>query len=198
MAGVLLGAHVAVNRVRIEVDGVTRCHMVRRFPMPHIKRPRQEIEKLAADMLMRARHAALLHRQKLREIGIELPVRNVIAQALEEVRRIVGAGLRQAYALVAAMHSKQRLRLRLEEVGQVLGEHHGDACQIPQRRHHAPRLQLRKKAGRETRVTAKLHQPHRFLQPQMLDAFSNALLGDKRFGGLSINMHVAKPARSVA
>ena len=179
VAGVFAGADIAVNRVRVEVDRVARFDVVRGLAMPDVERARKQIKKLAAGMLMRTRHTALLHRQKLREVGIELPVRNVIAQALEEVRRVVGAGLRQAHALVASMHAKQRLRLRFEEVAQIFGEHHGDAREIPQRRHHPPRLQLRKKAGGEPGVTAKLHQPHRFLQPQMFDAFADAFLGDK-------------------
>ena len=172
--------------------------MVRGLPVPHIERAREQIKKLASCMLMRTRHAAFLHRQKLRKVRIELPVRNLIAQALEEVRRVVGAGLRQAHALVAPMHTKQRLRLWIEEVAQILREDHGDARQIPQRRHHAPRLQLRQKAGREPGMTAQLHQAHRFLQPQMFDAFADAFFGDKRFCGLAIHMQVAMAVRSVA
>src|SRR5580692_9528812 len=115
-------ANVAVNRIRVEVDGVACLDVVHGFAMPHIKRAREQIEKLAACMLMRAGRAALLDRQKLGEVGIELSVWNVITQTLKVVRRSVSAGLRQTHALIAAMNAEKRLRLRIEEVAQVFGE----------------------------------------------------------------------------
>src|SRR5258705_2928409 len=99
-------AKIAVNRVCIEIDGITSFDMVGELPMTNIETSRQQIEKLATGMLMRARHASFLQRQKLREVGIKLSIRHVIPQALKEIRRIVDSGLRKAHALVASMHSK--------------------------------------------------------------------------------------------
>src|SRR6266566_9155196 len=119
-------AEITVNRVRIEVYRVARFDAVRDLAMPDIERSRQQIKKLAASVLMRAGHTAFFYWQKLREVGIELPVGNVITQALEEVRGVVDTGLRQAHALIASMHAKQRSRFRLKKVAQIFGEHHGD------------------------------------------------------------------------
>src|ERR1700759_5288465 len=105
-------ANVAVNGMRVEVDGIPGFDMMCRLAMPDVKRPRQKIKKLTAGMLMRPWQTALLHWEKLGEVRVELAVGNKVAQALEEVRRIVGAGLWQAHTLIAAMHPEQRLRLR--------------------------------------------------------------------------------------
>src|SRR5437868_3717599 len=91
----LSDAEIAVDGVRIEVNGVASLHAVRDLAMTHIKSSRQQIEKLTAGVLMRARHTAFFQRQELREVWIELPVGHVITQALEEIRWIVDTGLRQ-------------------------------------------------------------------------------------------------------
>src|ERR1700722_19099095 len=99
-------AEIAVNCVRIEVDRVARFDVMCDLAMADVERSREQIKKLTAGGLMGTGHAALLHREKLREVGIELPVGNVIAQTFKEVRGIIGAGLRQAHALVPSMYSK--------------------------------------------------------------------------------------------
>jgi hypothetical protein len=114
------GADVAVNSVCVEVDCVACFDVVRCLTVPDIERSRQQIKKLATGVLVCPRHTAILLGEKLREIRIELAVRNQVPQALKEVRRVIGAGLRQAHSLVAAMHPEQRLRLRVEKVAQVL------------------------------------------------------------------------------
>ena len=64
-----------------------------------------------------------------------------------------------------------------------------DACQVAQRRHYAARLQLRKEAGRESCMFAQFHQPHGFLQPQPLDALTDALLRDESLCGQHRLLH---------
>src|ERR1700727_66180 len=118
-------AYVAVNRVCVEVDRVACFNLMGRLAVPDIERSREQIEKLATSVLMRTWYAALLQGQELRIVRIELPIRYMIAETLEEICRVIGSGLRQSHALVAAMHPEQRLRLRIEEVAQVFGKHHG-------------------------------------------------------------------------
>ena len=96
------------------------------------------------------------------------------------------------------MDAEQGLRLGLEEVAEVLGEDHGDAGQVAQRRHDAAGLELRQEAGGEAGVAAKFDQAHRLLQAQMLDALADALLGDDRLGGLAVNMDVSQSIRVVS
>ena len=79
------------------------------------------------------------------------------------------------------------MRLGLEEVGEVLGEDHGDAGQVAQRGHDAAGLQLREKAGGEAGVAAEFDQAHGLLEAEVLDALADALLRDDGFGGLAVD-----------
>src|SRR5882757_5008574 len=47
-------------------------------------------------------------------------------------------------------------------------------------------------------MTAKLHQTHRLLQPQMFNAFANTFLGNKGLGGLAVHVNISMSVRSVA
>src|ERR1700722_2066879 len=122
--GRLACAHVAMNRVCVEVDRVACLNLMGRLTVPDIKRSREQIEKLATGVLMRPWHAPLLQGQELCVVRIELPVRYMVAETLEEVCRVVGSGLRQPHSLVPAMHPEQCLRLRIEEVAQIFREDH--------------------------------------------------------------------------
>jgi len=94
-----------------------------------------------------------------------MPVRHHVPQALKEIRGNLHPGLRKPHPLLAPVYTEQRIRLRLEKIGQVLRENHCDPRQVPQGRHHLPRLKLGKETGRQPGMPAQLNQPHRLLQP---------------------------------
>ena len=116
--------------------------------------PRQHIKKLKAGMDMRAHLGALFQRNKFGQVGVQGAVRHQVSQALKKICRIVYAALRQPHPLRLPMHAKQRARLRIEKIGKVLAEHHGDPRQVPQRWNHPASLQLRQKAGGQARYAS--------------------------------------------
>src|SRR3984957_14430136 len=104
--GRLAGAHVAVDRIRVEVNRIPCLHVMRHLAVPNVEGAREQIKKLAANMLVGSRRTALFFGEELRKVWIELTVGNQIPQALEEIGGIVCASLRQTYPVVAAMHPK--------------------------------------------------------------------------------------------
>ncbi len=126
--------------------------------------------------------AGLAQGKKLRDIGVKLPVGNHVSQALEVIRRIVDATLRKPLPLILLVYPEHRLRLRLEEVIEVLAEDQRDARQVTQGRNHAASFQLRQKACREPGLPTKFHQAHRFLQTETFDPFTDVFLCDEGFG----------------
>lgn len=125
--------------------------------------------------------------QKLRIVGVKMAIRNHIRQTLKVIAGMVYAALRHSHALVLLVYTKQRVWLRLKEIGQIFIENHGDAGQVAERGHHSARLKLRQKARRQPRMPAQLHQAHRPLQPQTLNALADAPFRDEGFGCRGIN-----------
>lgn len=180
-------ADVAVRGFGVEVNGVAGFDVVRRLAVAYFERAGEEIEELAAGVLVRSRHTRGLEGKELGKVGVELAVGHEVAEALEEVGGVVDAGLRKAHSLAAPVDAEERLRLRLEEVAEVLGEDHGDAGEVAQGGDDAARLQLREKAGGESGVAAEFDQAHRLFQTQAFDAFADAFLCDEGFCCLAVD-----------
>ena len=88
--------------------------------VPDLQLALQDVKKLISGMHMRADLNVLLQRDKFREVGIQLAVRNHVSEALEVVGRIVDSGLGQTNTLFFPMDAEKRVRLSFKEVRQDL------------------------------------------------------------------------------
>ena len=150
----------------------------------------EQVEELAANVLVGAGFAVALVGEKLREVGIEQAVGDEVAEALEEIGGVGYAALREANALLAAVDAEERFGFGIEEVAEVFREDHGDAREIAQCGDDSPGLKLRKEAGREAGVAAEIDQTHGLLQAQVLNSLTDALLGDECLGCFTINLQI--------
>jgi len=116
------------------------------FAMMQFEFAIEDVEKLVARMHVRPRLPGLLQGNEFGEVRVHVTVGDHVAEALKKVRRIFDAGLRQTHAILAAMDPEHRLRFCLEEVGQILREHHRDASEIAQSGYYSPRFELRQEA----------------------------------------------------
>src|SRR5665213_1052448 len=173
---------------RVEVDGVAGGNLMHGGAMLDGKRSGQYEEELAAEVLVAACLASRGGGQELGKVGVELAVRDKVAQALKKVAGVFDACLRQTDAVLAAVDAEECLGLGLKKVIEVLREDHGDAGEIAQRGDDTASLQLGEKAGGEAGVTAQLDKAHGFLEAEMLDALADLLLGDDRFGRRTVHL----------
>src|SRR5690349_11105358 len=126
--------------------------------MSNLKLSGGDKEELTAFVAMRSDFA--LAREKLCEIGVELPVGDEVAETFKIVVGVSGSGFREAKTFCTTMNAKESLRLRLEEVAEVFGEDHGDTGEVPQRGNDTSGFKLREEACREPGVTCKLCETH--------------------------------------
>ncbi len=117
--------------------------------------------------------APLRPRQKLRETGNNIAVRNQHAHALGKQEGIVLFTHGQAYSILCSRNTKDRVCLLTQEVGEILLEHQCDAGKIPEGWNHPARLQLREKTRGETNLLSEFDQAHRTLQTEPAYFFSD-------------------------
>ena len=106
-----------------------------------------------------------------------------LAEGLEEVVGVVGAGLGEALAVGGADDAEELGFVGLEEVVEVAGEDHGDAREVAERGHDAAGFELGEEAGGEAGVFAELDQAHLFAEAEELDALAEALGFEEGLGG---------------
>jgi len=193
--GGLADTDVAVDSVGVEVDSVAGLDVVRDLAVLDVEVSGEEVEELAAGVLVGAGFAVALVREKFGEVGVEETVGNEVAEGLEEVGGVRHAGLGQAYALLAAMHAEEGVGFGIEEVAEVFGEDHGDACEVAEGGDDASGLELREEAGGEPGVAAEVDEAHGFFEPEVLDALADAFFRDEGFRGLTDDLEVAEIGR---
>src|SRR5581483_528368 len=138
-----------MRRGCIEIDTVAGFKRVVAICVPYFKFALKKIEKLIAGMDMGSNLYPFAYRHKLGEIRVQLPIRHHVGQALEVISRVVDARLRQTHALRTPMHSKERMRLGFEKVGEVASKDHRDTGQVAQGGNYPAGLELRKKTCRQ-------------------------------------------------
>ncbi len=158
--GDLSPAKVGVDGACVEVDGVALFDVVRDLAVADVEFTREQVEELEANMLMRLGFSPGLGGEELGEVGVELAVWHEVAEAFEEVAGVFDAALGQANALLGAVDAEELLGLRLEEIAEVFGEDHGNACEVAQGRDDAACLQLGEEAGGEAGMASEFHEAH--------------------------------------
>jgi len=152
-----------------------------------------DIEELEATMLVEVGVGAFAGLE-LGEVGIELAVGNEIAEALEEVVRILCSGLRESHAVLDAMDAEDGLRSGIEEVVEVLAEDHRDLREVTQCGNDATGLELGEEAGREATVATEFDQPHGGPLTQSADPLTDALFLDEGFDCIATDLNVGRYA----
>ena len=181
-------ATVAVDGIGVEVDGIAGFEVVIRLTVTYVEVAGENVEELAAKVLVGTSFLAKLKWEKFGEVGVELAVWDKVAKALEEVGGVFHAGLGQADTILLAVNPEEGLWLWIKEVAEVFGEHHGDAGEISQGGHDPASLQLGEEAGGEAGVAAKLDETHGLFEAQVFDALADALLDDEGFGSLGVDL----------
>ncbi len=110
-----------------------------------------------------------------------------MAQALKEVTRLLGAGLRQSVAVGSSHDAEQLGALRLEEVAEIFAEHHCDASEIAQGWHNAAGFKLRQKAGGKPRMAAQFDKTHLLALAKKFNALADTFALDEGFRGFRGN-----------
>lgn len=175
----IAGAAIGMRSAGVEVGAVAGAHGVNAVTVANLKLTLQEIEEFVARVDVGAYFGGLFGGDEFGVVGIELTVGHHVGQTLEIVGGIVDAGLRQADALAALVDAEERVGFRLEEVGEIAAEDHGDACQVAKGGDDAAGFKLGEETGGETCVAAELDQAHGALEAQAPNAFANSFFCDE-------------------
>ena len=113
-------ALVGVRRACIKVHSIALLQGALMFAVMETQLTIEEIKELVPWMHVGLRDNVTGDWDELGELGVHVTVWNHVAEALEVIGRLVDAGLRQPYTLLAAMNAEDGVGLGLEEVRQVL------------------------------------------------------------------------------
>jgi hypothetical protein len=96
-----------MRRAGVEINPVTSLNDMRLITVANLQLALQHEQEFVAGMDVRPHFGLTLERHKFRIVRVEMAVRNHVPQALEEIGRVVDAGLRQTYALVLLVDTKR-------------------------------------------------------------------------------------------
>ena len=187
--GLVTGARVAVSGGRVEIDGVARAQLVKNFSVLYTEGAAHDVEKLEAAMLVEV-GVRTFPWLELCQVGVELAVGDQVAEAFEEIIRILGAGLREAHAIFGTMDTEDSLGCGTEEVVEIFTEDHCDPREISKGRDDSTGFKLGKEAGGEAGVLAKFDQTHRRILAKSSDAAANVLACDQGLNGIATDLDV--------
>ena len=84
------------------------------------------------------------------------------------------------------MHAEEGVWFRLEEIGEVATEDHGNAGEVAQGGDDAAGFELGEEAGREAGVAAEFDESHGTLETEAADSFADTFFRDECFGGVGV------------
>ena len=167
---------------RIEVHAVARLEGVGVVAVTNLQIALEQVQELITGVNVRAHLCRFSARNKLGKIRVELAIGNHIREALEIVGRVIDAGLGQTDTLRTAMQAEERMRLRLEEVGEIAAKDHGNAREIAQGGDDASGFKLREKTRGEAGMAAEFDKAHGALEAEAADSLADTLFCNKGLG----------------